>query len=199
MKRGVATALVAIMLFGIGASANSVQASWLSDAWKRLQKSSTTTSSDGSTTIDTKGLKDTTNQSSRWSQVSENQYYRTYIENSTASASGTAQNRYVTVNVKLEFTPLGSQWLGNSSGGRVNPDVITHCFYSARYGVNYCQRGTFGGSHEISIKFYDANGHLIYDGVLYNLSSYQQWGSYTPESEQEQIKNKLFHAAGWDY
>ena len=194
-------ALVVVMFSGIGASAGNVQASWLGDAWKKISQSSSSSSSssNSSTTINAGDLRDGTNQSARWAQVAENEYYRTYIEKATATASGTAQNRAVYVNVKLEFTPLGSQWLGNTSGGQVNPDVITHCFYSARYAINYCDKNTYGGSHSIATKFYDANGHLIYDGGLYNLNKYQQWGSYTPESEQEQIKNKLFHAAGWDY
>lgn len=157
-------------------------ASWLSKTLDKIGNVGTISQSDVNKEPDSK--------SDRWVKVEENQYYTTYIDRRSAKATGTAQNRRVTGYFKREFTPIGSQWLGENSGGRVKPDTITYVIYDAQYWVNNC---SFGSCH-----YYDVNGNLIYEGVLEDMY-YQRFGTYVPDSMQEQLKDRLFHAFGWDY
>ena len=114
-------------------------------------------------------------------------------------ATGTAQNRVVEGWFKRVYTPEGSAWLGNNSEGRVKPDVITHSIYYAKY-------GTYGSQADFTKGgwlYYDANDHLIYNAngwiVLGDTHDEVGFGGYTPESKNEQIKDILFNAVGWNY
>lgn len=137
-------------------------------------------------------------QSERWIKVEENSLYTTYVDRRTFKAEGTAQYRKVSGYFKREFTPVGSQWLGNNSNGRVKPDTITYSIYHASYGVNSCQLDSASYSIYGHTNYYDVNGNLIYTGYLPDLD-YQKFGRYIPDSMQEKLKDRLFHAVGWDY
>ena len=99
----------------------------------------------------------------RWVLISENKYYKTYLDRTKVYAEGEAQYRAVSGVFKREFTPLGSQWLGGT--GDVKPDIVT------------------------------VHGNLVYRGVIER----KYYGNYVPDSEEEHIKDKLFHMFGWDY
>lgn len=157
-------------------------ASWLSKTWDKLTSPVSQSSVDSAPS----------QKSERWIKVEENNLYSTYVDKRTFKAEGTAQNRKVSGYFKREFTPIGSQWLGNQSNGRVKPDTITYVIYRASYGVNYCD-GYYGPWH-----YYDVNGNLIYEGTLSDYT-YQKFGTYIPDSMQEKLKDRLFHAVGWDY
>lgn len=99
------------------------------------------------------------------------------------------------------YTPLGSQWLGVTSGGAVRPDVITR---------SVTEKVVFyvDAMKEWSSLYYDVHGNLIYDGRLSD-SGYSNGGQYSdyswraeryvPYSEAEAMKDKVFHLFGWDY
>lgn len=163
-------------------------ASWLSKTLDKISNAGTISSSDVNQEPDAKA--------DRWIKVEENQYYTTYIDRRSAKATGTAQNRKVGAYFKREFSPIGSQWLGEASNGKVRPDVITYVIYSATYAVNSCYSWTSFTNN--TPHYYDVNNNLIYKGSLPDLSNYE-WGTYVPDSSPEQLKNRLFHAFGWDY
>lgn len=200
MKKRVAIVMTICMLMSSGVT---TEASWLLDTLKKVNNTlesmneslgaatgpQINSSSSQSEQIDPK--------SSRWVKISENKYFATYADKRSVKAEGEAQHRWVGGYFKREFTPLGSQWLGEQSGGAVKPNVITHSIYEASYGPSY------GGSiRPNDVKYYDVHGNLIYKGALtdwwndFRNSEYQR---YTPDSEQERIKDILFHAFGWDY
>lgn len=161
-------------------------ASWLSKTWDKL------TSPISQSSVDS-----VPNQKSeRWIKVEENSFYTTYIDKRTFKAEGKAQSRYVTGFFKREFTPIGSQWLGNQSHGRIKPDTIKYSIYEATYGVNSCHLAYTGNGTPL---YYDVNGNLLYQGRDLIDISYQSFGNYIPDSMQEKLKDRLFHAVGWDY
>lgn len=166
---------------------NPVDASWLSKTLDKLDRAlgipaGTTTTSDGTMKASQRG--------ERWIEVSSNKYYTTYVDRRSLEASGQAQNRKVKTHVMHVFTPLGSQWIGNTSRGNVKPDVITTSI--TKYTVTYSTKSYEGSSAE----YYDVHGNLIYDGWLNDTDDYIR---YTPMSEQEQIKDTLFSMFGWNY
>ncbi|SUP41536.1 hypothetical protein [Veillonella criceti] len=166
---------------------NPVDASWLSKTLDKLDRAlgipaGTTTTSDGTMKASQRG--------ERWIEVSSNKYYTTYVDRRSLEASGQAQNRVVRAHVMHVFTPLGSQWIGNTSGGNVKPDVITVSI------SNYPEKYTTTNLDGFSKKYYDVHGNLIYDGWLNDTDDYIR---YTPMSEQEQIKDTLFAMFGWNY
>ncbi|WP_251440010.1 hypothetical protein [Veillonella intestinalis] len=167
---------------------NPVDASWLSKTLDKLDRAlgipaGTTTTSDGTMKASQRG--------ERWIEVSSNKYYTTYVDRRSLEASGQAQNRKVKAHVMHVFTPLGSQWIGNSSRGNVKPDVITTSI--TKYTVVYSTKIYEGSSAE----YYDIHGNLIYDGYLSDFDS--GWNKYVPMSEHEQIKDTLFAMFGWNY
>ena len=111
-------------------------------------------------------------------------------------ATGEAQNREIRAWFKREYTPEGSAWLGNNSSGQVKPDVITYSVYEATY-------GTYRSYFSMPWYYYDVNGHLIFKAnwVSYLGDMYDEvgFGDYVPESKNEQIKDILFNAVGWNY
>lgn len=136
-------------------------------------------------------------------EIGSNQYYTTYLDTKHAWADGTAQGRSVTAQIIRVYTPLGSQWLGVTSGGAVRPDVITR---------SVTEKVVFyvDSMREGSSLYYDVHGNLIYDGRLRD-SGYSNGGQYisyyyyrtgeryVPYSEAEMMKDKVFHLFGWDY
>ena len=179
MKKITTAILAATFFMSISAPTN---ASWLSKTWDKL------TSPVSQESVDSVPSQ----KSERWIKVEENALYSTYVDKRSFKATGTAQNRKVSGYFKREFTPIGSQWLGNQSNGRVKPDTITYVIYGATYGVTRCST-YYGPWH-----YYDVNGNLIYEGILSDYE-YQKFGDYLPDSMQEKLKDRLFHAVGWDY
>lgn len=163
-----------------------VHASWLGNVWKQVKNWPTTT-----TTSSRQPTAASVNKNGRWALVYQGDHYNVYVDMRTWKKSGEAQNRQVSGYFKREFNAIGSQWLGNISGGRVKPDVITHSVYRATYNVN--------SSNHNSANYYDVHNHLIYQGTLSDFYDEAQFGNYVPDSPNEQIKDTLFHAAGWDY
>lgn len=169
---------------------NPVDASWLSKTLDKLDRAlgipaGTTTTSDGTMKASQRG--------ERWIEVSSNKYYTTYVDRRSLEASGQAQNRRVKANFMHIFTPLGSQWIGNSSRGNVKPDVITVSITKSeiKYFVNEKSFPIDG------VEYYDIHGNLIYDGYLSDFDA--GWRKYVPMSEDEQIKDTLFAMFGWNY
>lgn len=189
MKKQIAAMLIAIT--AATTVCTTADASWLGNILKNLPSSgSSTTASSSSSSSPTRAA--------RWSKVYSTDNYTIYIDTSSMKASGQAQQRMIEAWFKREYTPVGSQWLGENSNGRVKPDVITHSVYWARYSVSdsWCPVTNW--------YYYDANNHLIYRPA-YNydvLSDYNDdvgFGRYIPDSPNEQIKDILFNAVGWNY
>lgn len=178
-----------IPVFLFSSTMATADASWLSkqldklDAWSKSQTAVSTTS-DGTMSLPP--------QSERWIKISENKFYATYGDTRTLKARGQAQDRQVEGYFKRVYTPIGSQWLGNTSNGYVKPDVITHSIYKASYTI-------YNFTVTARPLYYDVHNNLIYEGSLTDLPSYFSGQRLTPDSEEEQIKDKLFHAFGWDY
>lgn len=168
---------------------NPVDASWLSKTLDKLDRAlgipaGTTTTSDGTMKASQRG--------ERWIEVSSNKYYTTYVDRRSLEASGQAQNRKVKANFMHVFTPLGSQWIGNTSGGYVKPDVITMSISKQPIEYNTIYKYIYNGR-----QYYDIHGNLIYDGYLKD-NKYGR-ADYVPMSEDEQIKDTLFAMFGWNY
>lgn len=178
-----------IPVFLFSSTMATADASWLSkqldklDAWSKSQTAVSTTS-DGTMSLPP--------QSERWIKISENKFYATYGDTKSLKASGQAQNREVVGYFKRVYTPIGSQRLGETSNGYVKPDVITHSIYEARYSI-------YSFSIRSQPLYYDVHNNLIYKGALSDLPALWIGQELTPDSEEEQIKDKLFHAFGWDY
>lgn len=186
---------ILLTLFFVFSFANAADASWLSKMFDKLDALGPNVESSASAV---NSAPEDPN-SSRWAKISENPYFSTFADKRTLKASGTAQNRKVEGYFKLEFTPVGSAWIGNNSDGAVKPDVITHAIFYQVYGVNE----HYGNNKR---HYYDVHNNLIYESdQLHRLidSEYSHTGwsgeRYTPDSEQEKIKDILFKAFGWDY
>ena len=177
--------IIAIMIAVAAAASVSTtaDASWLSKVLNSLPSSSGSSTSTSSSS---------TNRAHRWSKVYETENYTIYIDTSSMKATGEAQNREVSGWFKREYTPEGSSWLGNNSWGKVKPDVITHSVYYAYYGTN-------SSISDLAWRYYDVNGHLIYKGPLGDVDDEVGFGRYVPDSQNEQIKDILFNAVGWNY
>lgn len=180
------------MMIAVAAAASvstTADASWLSKVLNSLPSSSGSSTSTSSSTA---------KRAHRWSKVYETENYTIYIDTSSMKATGEAQNREVSGWFKREYTPEGSAWLGNNSWGKVKPDVITHSVYYADYGTD-SSRSMMGYSSNYSWRYYDVNGHLIYEGPLGDVDDEVGFGRYVPDSQNEQIKDILFNAVGWNY
>lgn len=190
-KKWAAILIPVFMMTTLGTA--DVDASWWSKTMKKLDN--WTSQSSSSSSLSSSGgvaAEPTANdaKSNRWIEVQKNQYYTTYVDRKSFKADGTAQNRTVKAYFKRVYTPIGSQRLGKISEGRVKPDVITYSIYESKYGVN-----RYNGTD--SAYYYDVHGNLIYKGSLEELKF---WGQeYIPDSPEEQLKDTLFHMAGWDY
>ena len=170
------------------AVSSTADASWLGNILKSLPSGSS-----GSST--TASSSSSPSRSARWSKVYSTDNYTIYIDTSSMKTHGTAQNRGIEAWFKKEYTPIGSQWIGEHSGGQVKPDVITHSVYKAEYRVN---ESHISYSNQMCY-YYDANNHLIYQGQLGDVRDEVGFGRYVPDSPNEQIKDILFNAVGWNY
>lgn len=190
MKKGIAIALMTLALTaGVGFSMNA-EASWLS---KVLDKVGT-----GGGTSTQATTAEEVNKSDRWEKVYQGEKYTIYADRRTLVAKGSAQDRKVIGYFKRVYTPEESYNLGINSNGYVKPDTITHCIYKAEYGVNK-STNVWWESGNRNAKYYDANSHLIYEGFLSDFDGEGDFGTYTPDSENEKVKDILFKAFGMDY
>lgn len=192
MRRRTAIALVLASVFTVNVGTATVEASWLSKTLKKLDNALGVPDSDTQLTKQSDGNLQLPQAGERWILLSENKYYKTYVDRTKVYARGEAQNRVVRGVFKREFTPLGSQWLGGF--GDVKPDVVTVEYYAYSYYVN--QVTDYGGQYNIPTSYYDVHGNLIYrNGDIER----KYIGNYVPDSEDEHIKDRLFHMFGWDY
>ena len=200
MRRRVAIALVLASVFAVNAGTATVEASWLSKTLKKLDDALGVPDSNTQVTKQSDGKLQLPQAGEWWILISENKYYKTYVDRTKVHAVGEAQNRVVYGLFKREFTPLGSQWLGTSE--QVKPDVITVEYLPLAYGVNKTL-DYFRREYSINPSYYDVHGNLIWEGDAghFTISNIEgvYIGNYVPNSEEEQIKNKLFHLFGWDY
>lgn len=190
MSKRLAIGLLTFIV-GVTIGANTAEASWLSKQWKKLENMPSSSSSSTNQGIPSK---------ERMLLVSENQYFKTYVDTRTAIKAGVAQNRRIEVDLIKIYTPLGSQWLGVNSRGDFKPDVVTSSIVKAHF-------GTTSFSYSGDSLYYDVHNNLIYKGWtavegksdLGYINGQAGWGKYIPYSEAEQIKDKLFSMVGWDY
>lgn len=191
MRKRTAIALVLASVFAVNAGTATVEASWLSKTLDKIDNFLGVPNSNTQVTQQSDGNLRLPQAGERWILISENKYYKTYVDRSKVYARGEAQDRWVTGVFKREFTPLGSQWLGGF--GDVKPDVVTVEYYSISYGVN----GVYDnyGMYAIPTSYYDVHGNLIYKGSIER----KHYGNYVPDTEEEHIKDKLFYMFGWDY
>ena len=185
MKKQIAAMLIAIT--AATTVCTTADASWLGNILKNLPSS-------GSSTTASSSSSSSPSRTARWSKVYSTDNYTIYIDTSSMKATGDAQYRSVNAWFKREYTPIGSQWIGDNSGGRVKPNVITYSIYRAYYGTNRSGSNVGDNWH-----YYDVNHHLIYQGCLGDYNDEVGFGEYVPDSPNEQIKDILFNAVGWNY
>ena len=193
MRNRTAIALVLASVFAVNAGTATVEASWLSKTLKKLDNALGVPDSNTQVTQKSDGNLQLPQAGERWILISENKYYKTYLDRTKVYAKGEAQDRVVRGVFKREFTPLGSQWLGGS--GEVKPDIVTVEYYSMSYYVDSAY-SHYTGQFSIPTSYYDVHGNLIYKNSSIE-SKYN--GNYIPDSEEEHIKDRLFHMFGWDY
>ncbi len=200
MRKRTTIAFVLASIFAMNAGAATVEASWLSKTLDKIDKALGIPNSKTEVTQHSDGKLRLPQAGDRWIWLSENKYYRTYADRTKIFAVGEAQNRIVYGVFKREFTPIGSHWLG--SEGDVSPDVVTVEYLPLAYGVNktlnYSRR-----EFSIDPSYYDVHGNLVWKGHAghFTISNIEgvYIGNYVPNSEDEHIKDKLFHMFGWDY
>ncbi|WP_127068541.1 MULTISPECIES: hypothetical protein [unclassified Veillonella] len=193
MRKRTAIALVLASVFAVNAGTATVEASWLSKTLKKLDNALGVPDSNTQVTKQSDGYLHLPQAGERWILISENKYYKTYLDRTKVYARGEAQDRVVRGVFKREFTPLGSQWLGGF--GEIKPDVVTVEYYSNEYYVNSVSFHNYG-TYSIPTSYYDVHGNLIYRNGSIERKYY---GNYIPDSEEEHIKDRLFHMFGWDY
>ena len=193
MRKRTAIALVLASVFAVNAGTATVEASWLSKTLKKLDNALGVPDSNTQVTKQSDGYLHLPQAGERWILISENKYYKTYLDRTKVYARGEAQDRVVRGVFKREFTPLGSQWLGGF--GEIKPDVVTVEYYSNEYYVNSVSFHNYG-TYSIPTSYYDVRGNLIYRNGSIERKYY---GNYIPDSEEEHIKDRLFHMFGWDY
>ena len=193
MRKRTAIALALVSVFAINAGTTTVEASWLSKTLDKIDNFLGAPNSNTQVTQKSDGNLQLPQAGERWILISENKYYKTYLDRTKVYARGEAQDRVVRGVFKREFTPLGSQWLGGF--GEVKPDVVTVEYYSNEYYVNSVSFHNYG-TYSIPTSYYDVHGNLIYRNGSIERKYY---GNYVPDSEEEHIKDKLFHMFGWDY
>lgn len=193
IRKRTAIALALVSVFAINAGTTTVEASWLSKTLDKIDNFLGVPNSNTQVTQKSDGNLQLPQAGERWILISENKYYKTYLDRTKVYARGEAQDRVVRGVFKREFTPLGSQWLGGF--GEVKPDVVTVEYYSNEYYVNSVSFHNYG-TYSIPTSYYDVHGNLIYRNGSIERKYY---GNYVPDSEEEHIKDKLFHMFGWDY
>lgn len=196
MRKRTTIAFVLASIFAFNAGSATVEASWLSKTLDKIDKALGVPNSKTEVTQQSDGYLHLPQVGERWILISENKYYKTYLDRRTALAVGEAQERKVAGIFKKEFTPLGSQWLGIVNKD-IKPDVITVGYVKMFYGVN-----EYGVLNNPSPEYHDVHGNLIYKDDWIRALEIQDKGftnAYVPESEQELIKDRVFHLFGWDY
>lgn len=196
MRKRTTIAFVLASIFAFNAGSATVEASWLSKTLDKIDKALGAPNSKTEVTQQSDGYLHLPQVGERWILISENKYYKTYLDRRTALAVGEAQERKVAGIFKKEFTPLGSQWLGIVNKD-IKPDVITVGYVKMFYGVN-----EYGVLNNPSPEYHDVHGNLIYKDDWIRALEIQDKGftnAYVPESEQELIKDRVFHLFGWDY
>lgn len=193
MRKRTVIALILTSVFAVNAGTATVEASWLSKTLKKLDNALGVPDSNTQVTKQSDGYLHLPQAGERWILISENKYYKTYLDRTKVYARGEAQDRVVRGVFKREFTPLGSQWLGGF--GEIKPDVVTVEYYSNEYYVNSVSFHNYG-TYSIPTSYYDVHGNLIYRNGSIERKYY---GNYIPDSEEEHIKDRLFHMFGWDY
>lgn len=139
---------------------------------------------------------DSTTPETRWIKIYENEYYTTYVEKTSIKTRGEAQNRELKAYLKREYTPIGSQWLGENSSGRINPDTVTECIYFVFYQPTHSHLDDYTRKRP---KYYDANHRLIFDGPLEDMYEDTGFGKYDRKAENREIKTTLYNLVGWNY
>ena len=186
MKKIASLALVGLFAASLCSSAD---ASWLSktldklDAWTSSVSNAVNSSSHTRPTTQTVSPSKKENGDSKEYKLKKqkesmillgsNQYYTTYLDTKGIRAEGKSPNRHVVAQVVRVFTPLGSQWLGNTSDGVVKPDVIT---VSVTPEFCFWERATFQGTYTF---YYDVYANLVHKGMLHDVG-YSNGGMYDP-------------------
>lgn len=134
-------------------------------------------------------------QNTRWLEVFQTPNYTIYIDKTSIEASGEAQDRKVSGWFRRVYNPAGAAWLGNSSNGAVRGNAIAYSVYWGTYGIYE----SHGRNYSNSAKYYDAEGHLIFDGKLPDRGDDYAFGRYVPDDFNERIRDTLFRMVGWDY
>lgn len=219
MKKIASLALVGLFTASLCGSAD---ASWLSktldklDAWTSSVSDAVNSSSHTRPTTQTVSPSKKENGDSKEYKLKKqeesmillgsNQYYTTYLDTKGISAKGVTPNRCVVAQVVRMFTPLGSQWLGNTSGGVVKPDVVT---VSVTPEFCFWERSTFQGTDTF---YYDVYANLVHKGMLHDVgysnggmydpawdtADYPIIKRYAPNSELEHMKDKVFALVDWE-
>lgn len=148
-------------VFALNAGTATVDASWLSKTLDKINDALGVPNPNTEVTQQSDEKLQLPQAGERWILLSENKYYKTYVDRTKVRAVGEAQNRVVYGVFKREFTPIGSQWLG--SGGHVSPDVVTVEYLPLAYRVNKtldCSRREFS----IDPSYYDVHGNLVWKG-----------------------------------
>ena len=135
MRKRTTIAFVLASIFAFNAGSATVEASWLSKTLDKIDKALGVPNSKTEVTQQSDGYLHLPQVGERWILISENKYYKTYLDRRTALAVGEAQERKVAGIFKKEFTPLGSQWLGIVNKD-IKPDVITVGYVKMFYCVN---------------------------------------------------------------
>lgn len=190
MKKQLAVALMTCAL--LGATAAPVEAGWWGKFVKGMGQVLQTNNHSSSSPSSSRNQMMTHN----WQPLYKTQYYTVYMDMNNCEKVGEAQNRRVRTWLCREYTAEGSQWLGETSNGRVEPDVITRCVYYAYYGVYSSTRGI---SDSETPHYYDANNHLIYMGPLNDMNGDDKTGRYVPGDTNEHIRDLIFAKVGWNY
>lgn len=193
MRKRTAIALVLASVFAVNAGTATVEASWLSKTLKKLDNALGVPDSNTQVAQQSDGYLHLPQSGDRWILVYQNKYYNTYLDRTKTIAGGEAQDRFVHGVFKREFTPLGSQLLGGF--GAVKPDTVTVEYYFRKYDVESVRGGALYRGY-IPETYYDVHGNLLWKG---NSIEDKYRGNYIPDSEDEHIKDRLFHMFGWDY
>ena len=193
MRKRTAIALILASVFAVNAGTATVEASWLSKTLKKLDNALGVPDSNTQVAQQSDGYLHLPQSGDRWILVYQNKYYNTYLDRTKTIAGGEAQDRFVHGVFKREFTPLGSQWLGGF--GAVKPDTVTVEYYFRKYDVESVRGGALYRGYILET-YYDVHGNLLWKG---NSIEDKYRGNYIPDSEDEHIKDRLFHMFGWDY
>lgn len=187
MKKQLAVALMTCAL--LGATAAPVEAGWWGKFVKGMGQVLQTNNHSSSSSSSSGNQMMTHN----WQPLYKTQYYTVYMDMNNCEKKGEAQNRVVNTWLCRQYTAEGSQWLGETSNGKVQPDTITRCVYKVHYGVYFSQM------YALSCFYYDANNHLIYKGELNDMNGDDKTGRYVPGDTNEHIRDLIFAKVGWNY